>query len=137
MKTVCRALGVARSQVHELHHRSEDWRDGRKGRTPAGDVQLLAEIREQITDLPSYGYRRACALVNRRAAGKGQSQARLSRDGRIVLARWAPTAPVSKRTRVRWWLDTAICAGVPMGWRSSATRVDGTTTFAKIAVTAK
>ena len=25
----------------------------------------LAEIRLQIADLPSYGYRRACALVNR------------------------------------------------------------------------
>lgn len=55
MKTVCRVLCVARSHVHELHHRSEDWRDGRKGRRPAGDAQLLAEIRQQITDLPSYG----------------------------------------------------------------------------------
>ena len=61
MKTVCRVLGVARSHVYELHDRSEDWRDGRKGRAPAGDAQLLAEIRQQISDLPSYGYRRACA----------------------------------------------------------------------------
>ena len=37
---------------------------GRTGRAPHGDEELLADIREQITELPSYGYRRACALVN-------------------------------------------------------------------------
>jgi hypothetical protein len=51
MKTVCRALGLARSHVHELHHRSEDWHDGRTGRQPWDDAQLLAEIREQIAEL--------------------------------------------------------------------------------------
>jgi hypothetical protein len=62
-----------RSHVHELHHRSEDWHDGRTGRQPRDDAQLLAEIREQIAELPSYGYRRACALVNRqRAAHNGK-----------------------------------------------------------------
>jgi hypothetical protein len=33
--------------------------------------QLLAEIRQQISDLPSYGYRRACALVNRQRSALG------------------------------------------------------------------
>lgn len=56
MKTVCRVLGLARSHVRDLHHCSEDWKDGRKGRTPTGDAQLLAEIKQQIADLPSYGY---------------------------------------------------------------------------------
>ena len=65
MKTVCRVVEVARSHIHDLNRRSDDWKDARKGRTPAGDAQLLAEIRKQIADLPSYGYRRACALVNR------------------------------------------------------------------------
>ena len=74
MKTVCRVLGVARSHVYELHDRSEDWRDGRKGRAPAGDAQLLAEIRQQISDLPSYGYRRACALVNRQRSTQGSTR---------------------------------------------------------------
>ena len=36
-----------------------------------GDEQLLPDIRKQITELPSYGYRRACALVNRQRAGLG------------------------------------------------------------------
>ena len=80
MKTVCRALGVARSHVHELHRRSPDWHDGRKGRTPTGDAQLLAEIRQQITDLPSYGYRRACALVNRQRSAQGGERVNPKRD---------------------------------------------------------
>lgn len=72
MKAVCRVLRCARSHIHTLGQRAGDWRDGRTCRTPGGDTQLLAEIREQIADLPSYEYRRACALVNRqRAAGDG------------------------------------------------------------------
>jgi putative transposase len=56
--------------VHALRSRPTTWVDGRTGRTPRGDSELLAEIREQIAELPSYGYRRACALVNQqRPAG--------------------------------------------------------------------
>jgi putative transposase len=62
MKTVCRVMGLARSHLHELKRRPASWCDGRTGRTPQGDQQLLGEIREQIAELPSYGYRRACAL---------------------------------------------------------------------------
>lgn len=84
MKTVCRTLGVARSHVHERHHRSEDWHDGRRGRTPAGDAQLLAQIREQISDLPSYGYRRACALVNRQRSALGGTRVNPKRAYRVM-----------------------------------------------------
>ena len=66
MSAVCSALGLARSHVHRLTTRSGSWADGRRARTPDADKQLLAEIREQIAELPSYGYRRACALVNRK-----------------------------------------------------------------------
>ena len=70
MKPVCEALGLARSNVHALKSRASAWFDGRTRRTPRGDSELLAEIREQIAELPSYGYRRACALVNQqRPAG--------------------------------------------------------------------
>jgi putative transposase len=65
VKPVCEALGLARSNVHALTSRPSSWVDGRTRRTPQGDNELLAEIREQIAELPSYGYRRACALVNR------------------------------------------------------------------------
>lgn len=84
MKTVCRVLGLARSHVHELHHRRDHWKDGRKGRTPTGDAQLLAEMREQIADLPSYGYRRACALVNRQRAAQGNARVNPKRAYRVM-----------------------------------------------------
>lgn len=84
MKTVCRVLGLARSHVHELHHRSEDWHDGRTGRQPRDDAQLLAEIREQIAELPSYGYRRACALVNRQRAAQGNARVNPKRAYRVM-----------------------------------------------------
>ena len=84
IKTLCRVLGVARSHIHELHHRHEDWRDGRKGRTPQGDAQLLAEIREHIAELPSYGYRRACALVNRQRSAEGGVRVNPKRAYRVM-----------------------------------------------------
>jgi len=84
VKTVCRVLGLARSHVRDLHHRSEDWKDGRKGRTPTGDAQLLAEIKQQIADLPSYGYRRACALVNRQRATQDGARVNPKRAYRVM-----------------------------------------------------
>jgi len=73
MKAVCDTLGVARSHAHARLHRGKDWRDARMHRTPTSDDELLAEIRLQIADLPSYGYRRACALVNRERRAWGRS----------------------------------------------------------------
>jgi len=68
---VCRALGVARSNVHLRQARAPAWRDGRCGRVQASDAELLAELRKHILELPSYGYRRACALLNRQRAASG------------------------------------------------------------------
>jgi putative transposase len=84
VKTVCRVLGLARSHIHELHHRAETWRDGRSGRTPGGDAQLLSEIQDQIAELPSYGYRRACALVNRQRSQQGAARVNPKRAYRIM-----------------------------------------------------
>ena len=84
MKTVCRVMGLARSHIHELRHRAETWRDGRTGRTPSADAQLLNEIREQIAQLPSYGYRRACALVNRQRAQEGAARVNPKRAYRVM-----------------------------------------------------
>lgn len=84
MKTVCRVLELARSHIHDLRHRDEQWRDGRTGRTPAGDARLLDELREQIAELPSYGYRRACALVNRQRAQEGAALVNPKRAYRVM-----------------------------------------------------
>jgi transposase InsO family protein len=64
VKPVCDTLGLARSNVHALNGRPTSWIDRRTAHAPSDDRELLAEIRAQIAELPSYGYRRACALVN-------------------------------------------------------------------------
>ena len=86
MKVVCQALGLARSHIHTLKHRSSCWSAGRKGRTPAADEQLLQEIREQLAELPSYGYRRACALVNRQRSASGRPRVNVKRVYRVMAA---------------------------------------------------
>jgi transposase InsO family protein len=84
MKPVCEALGLARSNVHALKTRPASWVDGRTQRTPQGDEQLLADIREQISELPSYGYRRACALVNRQRTSVGTPRVNPKRAYRVM-----------------------------------------------------
>jgi putative transposase len=66
VNTVCKVLGVARSNIIERAKRTADWSDGRKGRHRADDEALVAEIRAEVTELPTYGYRRACEFVRRR-----------------------------------------------------------------------
>jgi putative transposase len=66
VKTVCEVLGVARSNVTVRAKRSVDWADGRKNRRPADDQALVAEIRAEVAELPTYGYRRTCEFVRRR-----------------------------------------------------------------------
>lgn len=86
MKAVCEALGLARSHVHVLKHRPASWSDGRKRRTPISDGQLLIELREHIAELPSYGYRRACALVNRSRQAEDKPRVNPKRAYRVMAA---------------------------------------------------
>jgi len=120
VKAICDTLGVARSHVHARLHRGEDWRDARMNRTPAPDDELLAEISLQIADLPSYGYRRACALVNRERRAQGRPHVNPKRAYRVMaeaklLLPKAPRRPQSSRPHegkvavaasdVRWCSD--------------------------------
>ena len=84
MKSVCRLLELARSHLHDLKGRPASWRDGRTERTPVDDADLLADIREQIAQLPSYGYRRAGALVNRKRAAAGAPRVNPKRVYRVM-----------------------------------------------------
>jgi putative transposase len=86
MKAICEALGLARSHIHALQHRPASWVDGRTGRTPAGDAQLLIELRHHIAELPSYGYRRACALVNRERVANHRPRVNPKRVYRVMAA---------------------------------------------------
>ncbi len=102
MKGICLALGLARSHVHALARRSASWQDRRRAKACAGDAGLLEDIRRQIAELPSYGYRRACALVNRERAAQGGPRVNAKRVYRVMaahallLAR-APRRPQSSR----------------------------------------
>lgn len=111
MKAVCEALGVARSNVYTKVHRLTTWRDARKNRTPAPNEELLDEIRRHIADLPSYGYRRACALVNRQRRAEDRPVVNPKRAYR-VMAEARLLLPKAPRR--------ATFDGAPMASRSSA-----------------
>lgn len=84
MKTVCRVLGVARSNVCVRATRGADWTDRRRGRRPIEDARLVDEIRFEIAALASYGYRRACALVNRHREATGGRRVNPKRAYRVM-----------------------------------------------------
>ena len=73
MKSVCQALGLARSHMMKLMTRSSDWVDGRTVRQidVLADLALVEAVRAEIDQLPTYGYRRAGALVNRQRTAAG------------------------------------------------------------------
>jgi putative transposase len=84
VKTVCSVLGVARSNVAVRARRSADWSDGRKERRPIDDAALVAEIRAEVAELPTYGYRRACELVRRRRRAEGRPPVNHKRAYRVM-----------------------------------------------------
>lgn len=112
MSAVCRALGLARSHVHDRHHRLDSWIDGRRQRTPAVDTELVDEIRQHIADLPSYGYRRACALVNRRRRQDSQAMVNPKRAYRVMKQHGLllPRAPRRKASSRRHEGKVAVLA---------------------------
>ena len=96
VKVVCEALGLARSNVQRLRARSGEWTDARTCRTSlTDDAVLLEEIKAQIAELPTYGYRRACALVNRHRAATGALRVNAKRVYRVMAghALLLPKAP--------------------------------------------
>lgn len=86
MSAVCRALGVSRSILHVRANRGDGWRDARRDRTPISDQGLETEIRAQIADLPTYGYRRTSALLNRTRRQQGLPAVNAKRVYRVMAA---------------------------------------------------
>ena len=88
MKPVCQALGVARSHIAELMARPVEWTDGRTTRQidPLADLALVSALRSEIGDLPTYGYRRAGALVNRQRLAAGLALFNHKRIYRVMRA---------------------------------------------------
>jgi len=63
---------IARSNVSVRRARPAGWQD-RRSAVRTDDAELVAEIREAIIDLPSYGYRRVWGVIrsNRERHGAG------------------------------------------------------------------
>lgn len=80
-------MGLARSLG-----RDQDWRDGRRHRTPADDAGLLAELRQEIAQLPSYGLGLVLDQLWPNYV-RAAAEARLSIDHlgtELVLGGWSP-----------------------------------------------
>jgi len=75
---------IARSHICSLRSRPEAWIDGCAGRTPVRDEEVLAQVREHIAQLPSYGYRRACSLLNRQRTASDLSRVKHKRVYRLM-----------------------------------------------------
>jgi putative transposase len=119
VKAVCTALGVARSHVCVMLVRPDDWVDDRTVQTfhrPC-DVMLVDAVRTKIATLPTYGYRRAGALVNRTRTLLGLQTVNHRRFYRVMKANSlllpkAPKRPVSSRVHdgVVWraWAERGL-----------------------------
>lgn len=83
--TVCRVLGVARSNVIERRSRGSTWRD-RRGRRPVDDPELIRQLRDLAAQRPTYGYRRLWALLRRLRAVRGQGPVNAKRVYRLAKA---------------------------------------------------
>ena len=102
MKRVCDVLGVARSAAVKRRLRSSDWTDGRQ-RRQNDDLGLVEQLRSAIENLPSYGYRRAWALLRRERACQGLPAVNVKRVYRVMrthgllLQRRAPAVRPQRR----------------------------------------
>jgi len=66
-------------------------RPGAIHKTPAhNDMPLVAELQELVGDLPTYGYRRAWALLRRNRDAQGQPRVNAKRVYRAMLTHGLP-----------------------------------------------
>jgi putative transposase len=68
MKTVAEVIGVSRANLAE---RLQERPQKRIGRLPLPDEELVAQIKAVIGILPTYGYRRIHAILERQAPAAG------------------------------------------------------------------
>ncbi|MCG9114426.1 IS3 family transposase [Laribacter hongkongensis] len=106
VKLVSDCLGVARSHLATRSRRAADWHDGRRCRR-TDDAGLLAELKTLLSDLPSYGYRRAWGLLRRQRERQAQSPVnakrvyRVMRQHGLLLARRIKQPGVARRHQGR------------------------------------
>ncbi|MHC8287020.1 IS3 family transposase [Pseudomonas sp. XS1P51] len=111
VKLVSECLGVARSQLTVRIKQSVSLKVRR--RRPVDDADLVVEIQQQISELPSYGYRRVWGLL-RRAREKRSLPAinvkrvyRVMRDHNLLLERRIKQPGVPRRHEGRIAVETS------------------------------
>lgn len=82
MKVVCMALGVSRSNIHE--RLKEPKREKITRRDPVSDIALTELLQELVGKRPTYGYRRATAVLNRRFRQEGKELVNHKRIYRLM-----------------------------------------------------
>jgi putative transposase len=81
MKTVCEVLNVARSNITV---RAKAPLAKPLGRPPQPDCDLVAEIKDVIGGMPTYGYRRVWAVLRRQADAQGRPRPNHKRIYRVM-----------------------------------------------------
>jgi len=117
VKRVAETLNVARSRLSERLVNGQ--RDRPIRYSKAQDEVLLPLIREIVDERLTYGYRRVCAMLNRRLSALGRSRVNHKRVYRIMrlhgllLARYTGKRPewdhdgkiIASRSNLRWCAD--------------------------------
>ena len=104
MKVICDSLDVSRSHLHEsLGREPVVTKKRRRKLQQISDEDILQHIRALVAQRPSYGYRRACAVINRTLAADGLPKAnhkriyRLMKEANVLLPEFIGFKPKRKR----------------------------------------
>jgi putative transposase len=82
---VSRAMSVSRAQLSLRIKRSADWQDRRSHRrNDEADAEILSDILDIISDMPSYGYRRVWGILRKRRRAEGLPPVNAKRLYRIM-----------------------------------------------------
>ncbi|KFC84363.1 transposase [Hafnia alvei ATCC 13337] len=82
---VSRAMSVSRAQLSLRVKRSADWQDRRcHRRNDEADAEILSDILDIISDMPSYGYRRVWGILRKRRRAEGLPPVNAKRLYRIM-----------------------------------------------------
>src|SRR5512134_1687322 len=117
MKAIAGTMGVARS--HLVERMKPQAKPARCRYNKTDDAWLLPLIRELVDGRATYGYRRICALLNRKLEGMGKSVVnhkrvyRIMRQNGLLLARHTGKRPqllhegkvITLRSNLRWCSD--------------------------------
>ena len=121
MKIICDSLEVSRSHLRESLRKEPILCKKRRGKAPViGDEEILVRVKGLVAQRPSYGYRRACAVINRTLVADGLPKAnhkriyRLMKENGLLLPKFVGFQPKRRhegtvqtlRSNTRWCSDS-------------------------------